>query len=83
MKLLYGPDFVAQYVLFSGHHSFAQARYRRYFKTTVYSGQSCNALVLREEQLSQRMEQQAPYLHHALEQYFDQFGLQGASNVVN
>jgi AraC-like DNA-binding protein len=83
MKLLYGDNFVARSVLFSSHYSLAQARYRRYFKTTVYTGQTCNALVLRDEQLSQRIEQQAPYLHHALERYFDQFDLQATSDVVN
>lgn len=83
MKVLYGDKFVAQSVLFSAHHSLAQARYRRYFKTQVYTGQSCNALVLRAEQLSQRIEQQAPYLHHALERYFDQFDLQATSDVLH
>jgi len=82
MKLLYGDNFVAQSVLFSSHFSSVQA-YRRYFKTTVYTGQSCNALVLRDEQLSQPLEQHAPYLHHALEQYFNQFDLQATSSVVN
>ncbi|SDZ50101.1 AraC-type DNA-binding protein [Pseudomonas sp. NFIX28] len=83
MKLLYGADFVAQSVLFSSHQSLAQTRYRRYFKTTVYRGQSCNALVLRDEQLSQRIEQQAPFLHQALEQYFAQFDCQATSDVVD
>lgn len=82
MKVLYGDNFVAQSALFSAHHSLAQARYRRYFKTQVYTGQSCNALILRDEQLSQRIDQQAPYLHHALERYFDQFDLQATSDVV-
>lgn len=83
MKLLYGDNFVAQAVLFSANHSVAQARYRRYFKTAVCTGQSCNALVLRDEQLNQRIEQQAPYLHRALEQYFQQFDLQATSDVVS
>lgn len=83
MKLLYGADFVAQSVLFSSQQPLAQARYRRYFKTTVYRGQSCNALVLRDEQLSQRIEQQAPFLHQALEQYFARFDLQATSDVVD
>jgi AraC-like DNA-binding protein len=83
MKVLYGDNFVAQSVLFSAPHSSTLTRYRRYFKTQVYTGQSCNALVLRDEQLNQRIEQQAHYLHHALERYFDQFDLQGTSDIVN
>lgn len=83
MKLLYGDNFVAQSVQLCGIQSLSQARYQRYFKTTVYTGQSSNALVLREVQLSQRVESQVPYLHRALEQYFNQFDLQATSDVVN
>jgi AraC-like DNA-binding protein len=82
MKLLYGDNFVAESVLFSSHHSSTQT-YRRYFRTKIYTSQSCNALVLRDDQLSQPLEQHAPYLQDALEQYFNQFGLEGASDVVN
>lgn len=81
MKLLYGDHFVAQSVLFSSTHLTGKT-YRRYFKTTVQTGQPCNALVLSNEQLNQPIEQQAPYLHQALEQYFDQFDLQATSDVV-
>ncbi len=83
MKLLYGDNFVAQSVQLCGMHPQALASYRRYFKTVVYTGQPCNALVLRDEQLNQRIEQQAPYLHHALEQYFNQFNLRTTSDVVD
>jgi hypothetical protein len=31
----------------------------------VYTGKSCNARVLRDEQLNQRIKQQAPNLHRA------------------
>ncbi|MCY1397894.1 HTH-type transcriptional regulator VirS [compost metagenome] len=83
MKVLYGDNFVAQSVQFSSIDTQALASCRRYFKTAVYTGQPCNALVLREEQLNHRIEQQAPYLHHALEQYFKQFNLRGTSDVVD
>lgn len=83
MKLLNGDNFVAQSVQLCGIDPQALAAYRRYFKTVVYTGQPCNAMVLRNEQLSQRIEQQAPYLHNALEQYFKQFNLRATSDVVD
>ncbi|MCY1283548.1 HTH-type transcriptional regulator VirS [compost metagenome] len=82
LRLLCGPQFAAQAVLFSNLSPLPQARYQRYFKTSVYTGQACNAMVLREENLSWRIEQQDPHLHRALEQYLSHIGLQTQASIV-
>lgn len=69
MQLLSGGHFSALSLLLSGGSELPLARYRRYFHTTVYAGQDCNALALREEHLSQRIEQQDPLLHRVLRDY--------------
>lgn len=83
MKLLCGAQFSAQSVLLCGVSPVPAARYRRYFQTEVYSGQACNALVLTQQQLEQRIEQQDPNLHRMLVQYLNQIQLQSSSDLVD
>ncbi|WP_187672597.1 AraC family transcriptional regulator [Zestomonas carbonaria] len=82
MKLLYGTSFKAHSVLLAGVSPLPLARYRRYFQTEVYTGQACNALILTNQQLDQRIEQQDPTLHRTLVRYLSQFNLQASSDVV-
>ncbi|MNO86580.1 HTH-type transcriptional regulator VirS [compost metagenome] len=82
MKLLCGPQFAAKAVLFSGTSPLSTARYRRFFKTTVYCGQVCSAMVLTAEQLQHPIEQQDPLLHRRLVQYFNHFNRQAAADLV-
>ncbi|MGB4074085.1 AraC family transcriptional regulator [Pseudomonas sp.] len=81
MKLLCGSHFSAQAVQLCGGSPVPVARYRRYFHTEVYGGQACNALVLTEQHLSQRIEQQDPQLHRMLLQYLNQIHLQGSPDL--
>ncbi|MCY1274786.1 HTH-type transcriptional regulator VirS [compost metagenome] len=83
MKLLYGASFSARAVLLSGVSPLPLARYRRYFQTEVYTGQGCNALVLTDQQLEQRIEQQDPNLHRTLVQYLSHFNPQSSSDLVD
>ncbi|MFC5698982.1 AraC family transcriptional regulator [Pseudomonas sp. GCM10022186] len=82
MKMLYGSSFKAQAVLLSGQGPLPLARYRRFFQAEVYTGQACNALVLTNAQLNQRIEQQDPGLHRMLVQYLSQFTQDASSDVV-
>ncbi|MFR0692968.1 AraC family transcriptional regulator [Enterobacterales bacterium AE_CKDN230030158-1A_HGKHYDSX7] len=68
--LLCGKDFRARSLLLASLGELPPARYRRYFGCAVYAGQSCHALVLREEQLAQHIEAQDPLLHRVLHDYF-------------
>ncbi|MCY1412509.1 HTH-type transcriptional regulator VirS [compost metagenome] len=81
MKLLCGSQFSAQSLLLSGISPLPPARYRRYFKTTVYTGQARNALVLRDDHLSQRIEQQDPQLHRVLLEYLSAFDAQSPADL--
>lgn len=81
MKLLCGSHFSAQAVQLCGGSPVPVARYRRYFHTEVYGGQTCNALVLTAQQLQQRIEQQDPQLHRMLLQYLNQIHLQGSPDL--
>ncbi|UUY08298.1 AraC family transcriptional regulator [Pseudomonas sp. J452] len=81
MRLLCGPGFVAQAVQLAGASPLPAARYRRYFGCELYSGQACNALVVSEQQLSQRIERQDPALHRALVQYLSQVHQQGPADL--
>jgi AraC-like DNA-binding protein len=83
MKLLCGAGFSAQSILLCGVSPLPLARYRRYFHTEVYGGQACNALVLTQQQLSQRIEQQDANLHRMLGQYLSQVHGQSASDLVD
>lgn len=83
MKLLCGAHFSAQSILLCGVSPLPPARYRRYFQTEVYSGQACNALVLTNQQLHQRIEQQDPNLHRMLVQYLDHIHLHSSSDLVD
>ncbi|MCY1351078.1 HTH-type transcriptional regulator VirS [compost metagenome] len=82
MKLLCGSQFSAQSLLLSGVSPLPPARYRRYFNTTVYTGQACDALVLRDEHLAQRIEQQDPQLHRMLVEYLSARGAQPAADLA-
>ncbi|MFY0732302.1 AraC family transcriptional regulator [Pseudomonas sp. NFX15] len=82
MKLLCGPQFVAQAVLLSGHSPVSSARYRRFFNTAVYSDQVCSAVVLTAAQLQHAIEQQDPMLHRTLVQYFNHFSRQAPNGLV-
>lgn len=83
MKLLYGESFTAQAVQLSGASVLPAARYRRFFKTEVYFGQGCNALVLTPGQLSQRIEQQDATLHRTLVEYLNHLQLQSSSDLLD
>ncbi|QEY62919.1 AraC family transcriptional regulator [Metapseudomonas lalkuanensis] len=72
MKLLCGPTFSARAVLLSGSSPLPLSRYRRHFGCETYLGQPCNALVITERQLAQRIERHEPAMHRALEQYLSQ-----------
>jgi AraC-like DNA-binding protein len=82
MQLLCGPGFIAQAVQLAGSSPLPAARYRRYFGCELYSGQACNALVVSERQLSQRIERQDPTLHRTLVQYLSQVHLPGSSDLL-
>ncbi len=82
MKLLCGPTFSARAVQLSGSSSLPLARYRRYFGCEAYLGQPCNALVVSERQLAQRIEKHDPALHRALVQYLSQVHLLGSSDLL-
>ncbi|MGX5218820.1 AraC family transcriptional regulator [Pseudomonas segetis] len=82
MRLLFGSSFAAQSVLLSGISPLPQARYRRYFKTSVYDAQPLNAFVLTHEQLGRRIEQQDPSLHRAMVQYLSQIGAERPVSLV-
>ncbi|WP_241667750.1 MULTISPECIES: AraC family transcriptional regulator [unclassified Pseudomonas] len=71
MKLLCGTHFRAQAVLLCAVSGLPTAHYRRYFKTEVCTGQSCNALVMTQQQLNQGIEAQDPNVHRTLVQYFE------------
>lgn len=73
MQLLCGTHFSAQAILLSGVSPLPAARYRRFFKTASFTGQPCNALVLKAEQLEQPIAQQDPLLHRTLAHYLSQF----------
>nr|WP_294979478.1 AraC family transcriptional regulator [uncultured Pseudomonas sp.] len=83
MKLLCGARFSAKSLLLGGLTPLSAARYRRYFNTAVYTGQACNALVLRKEHLSQRVEQQDPQLHRVLLDYLSPFDAQAPAGLVH
>lgn len=83
MKLLCGPGFSAQAVLLAGSSALPLARYRRFFETEAYTGQACNALVLNERQLGQRIEQQDSALHRTLVDYLSHVHLQGTSDLLS
>ncbi|WP_041770715.1 AraC family transcriptional regulator [Metapseudomonas resinovorans] len=72
MKLLCGPTFSAKALLLAGGSPLPLARYRRYFGCETYTNQACNALVISERQLAQRIEQHDPALHRVLVQYLSQ-----------
>ncbi|ARU89019.1 AraC family transcriptional regulator [Pseudomonas sp. M30-35] len=82
MRLLFGPSFAAQTVLLSGISPLPQARYRRYFKTSVYDAQPVNAFVLTAAQLHHRIEQQDPSLHRAMVQYLSHIGAQKSTSLL-
>ena len=82
LKLLCGSQFSARSVSLSGASPLSPARYRRYFRTAVYLGQACNALVLSEEHLAQRVEQQDPQLHRVLLDYLRPFDGQVPTGLV-
>ncbi|WP_159812307.1 AraC family transcriptional regulator [Pseudomonas sp. 18058] len=82
MKLLCGPKFAAQAILLSGSSPLSSARYRRFFKTTVYSGQVCSTMVLTAQQLEHAIEQQDLLLHRTLVQYFSHFNSQAPTDLV-
>ncbi|MFI8479252.1 AraC family transcriptional regulator ligand-binding domain-containing protein [Pseudomonas sp. NPDC078700] len=82
MSLLFGSTFAAQTVLLSGISPLPQARYRRYFKTSVYDAQPANAFVLTDEQLRRRIEQQDPGLHRAMVQYLSNLGSETPVSLV-
>ncbi|PJI49096.1 MAG: AraC family transcriptional regulator [Pseudomonas sp.] len=82
MKLLCGSQFSARSLLLSGAGSLPAARYLRYFKTAAYFSQDCNALVLSEEQLGRRIEQQDPQLHRVLLDYLRPFDAQASAGLV-
>lgn len=82
MKLLCGSQFGARSVLLTGAGSLPPARYRRYFKTAAYFSQECNALVLSEEQLEMRVQQQDPQLHRVLLDYLRPFDAQTPEGLV-
>lgn len=81
LKLLCGPHAYAQAVLLEGSSPLPLARYRRYFGSEVYLGQSCNALVFTGPQLGQRIEHQDPALHRTLVQYLNSIHLAGSSDL--
>lgn len=81
MKLLCGAHFSAQRVLLCGVSPLPAARYRRYFQAETHVGQACNALVMTQQQLAQRIEQQDPQLHRMLVQYLQQIHLQGSPDL--
>lgn len=66
LLLLYGPTFQARSVFFRNTSPMHQARYKSFFKTRTYFGQSCNGLLLRPEHLSKCIDQQNTQLHDAL-----------------
>ncbi|TLX72497.1 AraC family transcriptional regulator [Pseudomonas nicosulfuronedens] len=82
MKLLCGSQFSAQALLLAGAGSLPSARYRRYFRTTIYFGQDCNALILSPDQLGQRIERQDAQLHRVLLDYLSPFDAQGSAGLV-
>ncbi|WP_339485666.1 AraC family transcriptional regulator [Pseudomonas sp. EL_65y_Pfl2_R95] len=82
MRLLFGPTFAAQAILLSGISPLPQARYRRYFKTSVYDAQPANAFVLTQEHLRHRIEQQDPSLHRTMIQYLSQIGVQTNTSLL-
>ncbi|MGE8066263.1 AraC family transcriptional regulator [Pseudomonas sp. NPDC089569] len=82
MKLLCGAHFSAQAILLSAASPLSAARYRRFFKTTAYTGQACNALVLNAEQLQRPTEQQDPLMHRTLAHYLSQFASAQSAGLV-
>lgn len=72
IKSLCGTDLKTQLVQLSGIGLLPLSRYRCYFKTTVYTGQACNALVLTAEQLNQQVKPRDPALHRTLVQCLSQ-----------
>lgn len=83
MKLLCGAHFKAQVVLLCGISTLSTARYRRFFKTEVCTGQGCNALVMTHQQLSQGLEAQDPALHRTLVHYLEQMHCPPVANLVD
>ncbi|MFJ3368256.1 AraC family transcriptional regulator ligand-binding domain-containing protein [Pseudomonas sp. NPDC086251] len=83
MKLLYGAHFRAQAVLLCAVDGLPTARYRQYFKTEVCTGQSCNALVMTQQQLNQSIEPQDPNVHRTLVQYFEQVHGHSAFDLID
>jgi len=81
MKLLCGGHFTAQSILLSGTSPLPAARYRRFFKTTAYASQACNAVVFNAEQLQQPIEQQDPMMHKTLAHYLSHFGAREPADV--
>ncbi|MFJ3051925.1 AraC family transcriptional regulator [Pseudomonas nitroreducens] len=82
LKLLCGSQFSARSLLLSGAGALPPARYQRYFKTAAYFNQDCNALVLSNEQLAMRIEQQDPQLHRVMLDYLRPFDAQAAAGLV-
>jgi len=82
MKLLCGPQFAAQAIWLSASSPLSSARYRRFFKTTVYTAQACNAMVLTAAQFEHAIEQQDPLLHGVLVQYFNHFNSHAPADLV-
>lgn len=82
MRLLCGSQFSARSLLLSGAGSLPPARYQRYFRTAVYFSQDCNALVLSQDQLGQRVERQDPQLHRVLLDYLSPFDAQAPAGLV-
>lgn len=82
MKLLCGSQFSARSLQLSGAGALPSSRYRRYFGTTIYFGQDCNALVLSREQLCQRVKRQDAQLHRVLLDYLSPFDAQGSAGLV-
>jgi AraC-like DNA-binding protein len=66
LQMLYGPSFRAESIWFRNTSPLSQARYQRFFKARAYFGQSCNALVMREEHLSKKIDQRNVQLHDTL-----------------
>lgn len=76
MKLLCGSNFRAQAVLFSGISPLPSSRYRRFFNTSIFNGQDCNALIIHRDQLEQAIGLQDPLLHRTLVQYLSAYAAQ-------
>lgn len=69
-------------MLLQGTSPLPSARYRRYFEADAHLVQSCNALLLTEQQLNQPIAQQDPTLHRTLVQYLKQIHPHGSTDLL-